>query len=250
VYLETWTRGWDELEVFTLADATYLLRYKTGVAPAEGEPAGSLIIDRLFQEDGSDQLTLRPALSQSSGQGTPWSSHAVFALAGNTYLLRYGSVRGGELQVLRVDAEDDQVTLTPVSDLLSWSRGWDIIESFAHQGRPFVLAYKSGRLPVAGEPAGTLRIVGLSVSAQGQVSFTPAIYDARWQPDLSRMALYARSGTSYLLTQDMKTGWLEAHMIPADASEWQASLGSASWTDKWGTNPVWDMLEIVQEPAP
>ena len=159
LYMDSWSRGWDELEVFELKGEPYLLRYKTGAIPSDVETKGHLRIEHLKFDAALESVALEPAFDLANAPITAltWSAFEPFQLGGESYLLRYSQVRGGEVELLRVDRQQNSLSLTPLTEMASWSRGWDLVEMFEHDGDAYVLTYRLQ--PSDSEPAATAKVL-------------------------------------------------------------------------------------------
>ena len=262
VYTDTWSRGWDEIEVFALGGKPHLLRYKSGTAPVQGEGLGHLRIDRMEFSEDLASLTLVSLLDQENSPITAltWSAFQSFELSGQTYLFRYGSARGGEVLVQRVEAQGAGLSLTAVTQGRNWSRGWDVLETFNHQGQPYLIAYKSGRIPFDGEPASTAKVYKLVASTETSLALVP-VFEGWWEPGISHILPFQYNGTSRLLsftpsvatstTSEKVTSYLSLRSLSASPAEWGNDLSHVTWEASWVGSSAWDIMEIVQgsEPA-
>ncbi len=249
-YLDNWSRGWDTIEPFRVDGQTYLLRYKSGAEPVDREPKGYARIDRL--ELDASASTLRLVGVYESQWHAPiqeaWSSVRMFALGGRVHLLRYGTGRDGALELLGVSVvQGGAITLSSVADALSWSSGWDRFETLVSAGRTYLIAYKSGLIPLSDEPAGTVRVIPLSRANDDNVSLLPTVFEASWPTGLTHLIGYRNGTHDYLFRYS--TADLQASLIRLDAPAlWTTdSLGSVVYSSRWTASPVFDAVEVVHD---
>ena len=246
VYWEEWTRGWDHSEVFQLAGAAYLLRYKTGVAPADVEPPGQVRIERIALEGGDIVLDAQLEQIWLSSEGKPWAGIRAFAHAGTVQLLLYTTGPKTRLSLRRVQGDGRRLSVAAGAEL-NWSGGWDVFEPFRLDQRWFLFAYKSGRVPVQQEPAGHARVVAFFADDSGMTLLSPALYDAVWSLGLSHVISYRQAEASYLVVHNQELGDTVVHRIAAEPARWRAELSSPLHVEDWGFRPPWDVVEVVMK---
>jgi hypothetical protein len=246
-YVDTWSRGWDEIEPFQAGGHTYLLRYKTGRAVPDGEPKGTLRIDRLRRDAASSTITLENVLEELGVplQEQHWSSIEPFAHAGATHLLFYATDSDGAVQLRRVSASATRFTLEPAASSLDWTRGWDVVETVPLGGRAYVLLYKSGRVATSDEPQGTVRVLGFSGAANQPVGFSTVLFEGTWPTGFTHVIGYADGSHSYLLRVNAISG--AAALIRLNEAAQLASLGATLTLPTWAANPPYDLIEVVRQ---
>jgi hypothetical protein len=247
-YVAHWSAGWDEIEAFRAGGQAFLLRYKTGASPATEEPRGWLRIERIVRDASTGEVALEIVLDE---QATPtaepgYSSIEVFAHAGATHLLFYRSDHEGEVAIERVRATASSFALEHASSGLAWTRGWDIVETFPLDGQALVLLHKSGLAPLAGEPAGSIRVLGFSGGSGQLVAFSSALHDGTWPTGVTQVIGYADGPYSYLLRSDTVSG-ATALLRLSELAQLGASLGTPILNADWSATPAYDVLEVVRQ---
>lgn len=246
VYMDTWSRGWDEIEVFQMNGQPHLLRYRTGAVSSQGEGKGHLLIDRMVFADGLASMALESAANVPNTpiNALTWSSFESFEMSGHTYLLRYGTVRAGEVELVMLDSQQGTLSLTPITKDLHWSRGWDEIEVFVHAGQPYVVISKSGIITTDGEPSASAKVLRIE-EAEGSLQFV-TVFEGTWESGITHVRPFQHQGNMFVLTYSAITWNLSLRSLGADPSHWAADLLQPAWTSRWGGTTPWDILEVVQ----
>ena len=236
---------WDLVETFQIGSHAYLLRYKTGTTAASGDTEGTLLVEQLTWDEALHTLTLREVLKRADTrpQDGSWSRIEAFAHGGGTYLFFFGLERNGEARISRVSEHGAGLTIEPASQLAALTGGWDLFETFAVGTRWFLLSYKSGRAPVLGDPAGSVRVQGF-VSDQSRVALGVVLHQSSWPTAVTRVIGYQRGSQAYLFRQNSASG--DIHLLRlSDPGSFGSSLGSIVFMSTWGVSPPWDITEVV-----
>jgi hypothetical protein len=244
-YLAHWDEGWDLVEAFQVGSHAYLLRYKSGSAATSGDTKGTLLVEQLVWDETMRTITLRQVLkrAETRPQDGAWSRVEAFAHAGETYLFFFGLARNGEARISRVSEQGTGLTIEPASQLAPLKGGWDMFETFAVGTRWFLLSYKSGRAPILGDAAGTVRVQGF-VSDQHNVALGVVLHQSIWPSGLTRLIGYQNGSQAYLFRQDSILRNIDLLRL-SDPASFGSALGSIVVTSTWGISPAWDITEVV-----
>ncbi len=247
VFSDTWSRGWDELETFSAGTSIYLLRYKTGSVAVQDEAADHLRIDEIKLSADGNAISLQTVLNEPPSHTTarPWTAIETFSMHGTPYLLRYSSTRGGDVQVVRVNTTRTPLALVPASNNLAWSRGFDVVETFTHAGSVYVLTHKSSNVLPSTEPLGSTQVFQIFLASADTTSLLP-ILQATLPAQFRRIVPFVHDRATYFLMQDALPGRVVLRQLSEDPLGWATDTAKDIWTSRWGTNPIWDMIEVVQ----
>lgn len=237
-YQSVWNQGFDELDVFGSQGSMYLSRYKSSKAPSDGEPAGTLWIDRIVLSEGA--ITLTPVLRSTvlASEQQSFDQLEPFELDGVTYLLAHHNVSGKAEIFSFVNG-----AVAVVSDPLVWSVGWDVLETFKLGERWYLFAYNSGRTAGSAESAGAARLYGF-VRAGQRVSLSAALYESVWAAGATNAVGIRAASESSIVLHNVATGRTEQHVLSIDEGQW-TSFSTSAAAQTAGFKPPWDVFEVA-----
>ncbi len=247
VFEERWEAGFVDIEAFSLAGARYLVRMRDqggGTTASE-----NLFIDRLDWNHEQQRLQSAPILrtrvvpprSQGYRQVEP------FSLGGDTFLFLLAP-ETGDAVILRVRSTSVGLELTPASDAISWSPGWDLVEGFKSLGRWYLLVSKSGRVATDQEPAGQARIWQPRLSPQGSVGLDVPVLDEQWSAGITQVLSFTdASGRARVLLNLEALGRLRIHELEGESARWHEDFLVPHQEQFRGRVPPWDLLGVVRD---
>ena len=243
VYDQSWTRGFDHVDMFMVGATPYLLRYKSGRVASVDDPAGTVWVDRIDSNAEQTALTLTSVARTvwlGSGQEA-FAEIEPFQLAGSTFLLLRAQATG-EVRVLRVQQPDPlALTFTALTSTVSWP-DVDIVETVRVGSDWFVFTYDNAAGDVK---QGTARLFGFVSEGDGQLSLTAPLYESSWAERVSHAIGHAAGGASFLITHDAATGRANQRALASDTTSWPDTFGTVLRTQAVGFNPPWNVVEIA-----
>jgi hypothetical protein len=247
VFEERWETDYVDVEAFSLAGESYLVRLSD---QSSARPSvDNLSIDRVTWNSERNLAVSTPALR--TGILSPTSRHYTqiepFTLGGELFFFLL-SPESGEALVMHLQATPTGLDLGAASDAIHWSLGWDRLEAFKSFGHWYLFTYKSGRVAVDQEPAGQTRIWQPRLDTQGRVVLDQPVFDAlRGAGDSHALSFSDGSGRARVLLYQELLGRLSTYLLDADPAQWPENFSIAQQVQQRGRTPPWDVLGLVKE---